>query len=274
MYDVPWASEPPRPLGIPLEPARWPWLAAVVAVSAVAAYRRRTGRAPAASPAVVDADRPRRRARPAARVVRRRAAAAAGGFAGDGQPAPHQRARRCAASPTTSQVLPDGPRPGRRRAERDQLTASTGTGRLRGRTRRHPTHRAPAPRPYLWGSRTPDEHGTGNDDERVVRAPARSPPTAVWPCRFRGAPTTATSWSSSCGRADGAGVVALGDRTPDRPARRRRGSRPSAVALDRDRRRRPARPARTGSASARSTPGPTRSAGSPSPDRGCVRSSR
>ncbi|MBJ7338620.1 arabinosyltransferase domain-containing protein [Mycolicibacterium sp.] len=213
-YDVPWASEPPRPLGIPLH-SPLPWLVAVVVLSVVI-HRRRPAAAPAGSPAVVVPT--------AVGVV---LALLLGSFA----VAPLRRpegslamanlhridgSRVCGLADDI-QVLPDGPVLAASNDGGEQLA---GFGAQAG----FPPD-APPPDPpgtgtsaYLWGSRTPDEHATGTLLSRWFDLPPQ-PANGGVAVSVSGRTDGANHLGFEFGRTDGPGVVPLGERTPvDRPA--------------------------------------------------------
>lgn len=214
VYDVPWPSEPPRPLGLPLNQP-WPWLAAVVVVSVVL-YRRRLVRAPAAGPAVTTLT--------AVGVV---LALLLGSFVA----APLRRpegslakinldrvagTRVCGLADDV-EVLPDGPR----------LTPSSEAGEQLAGFDRQTGYPADAPPPdppgtgastFLWGSHAPDVQATGSMTSPWFVLPPQ-PANGGVTVSVAGRTDGGNRLAFDFGRADGGGVAPLGDRTPvDRPA--------------------------------------------------------
>ncbi|TPG25637.1 arabinosyltransferase domain-containing protein [Mycolicibacterium hodleri] len=216
VYDVPWASEPPRPLGVPLN-SPVPWLIAALAGSALVHRRRRrlTGIA-AGSPNIVVVT--------ALGVV---VTLLLGSFiaaplrrpAGSLAVANLHRiegSRVCGLADDV-QLLPDGP----------VLSASDDGGEQLTGFRRQAGFLPAAPPPdplgtgtsaYLWGSRTPDEQATGSMTSTWFDLPPLAANGGV-AVSVSGRTDGANRLGFEFGRADGARVVTLGERTPvDRPA--------------------------------------------------------
>ena len=216
VYDVPWASEPPRPLGIPLN-SPLPWLVVVLAGSALLhRRRRRLAAASAGSPNVVVVT--------ALGVV---LTLLLGSFiaaplrrpAGSLAVANLHRiegSRVCGLADDV-QLLPDGP---------VLAAADDGGEQLTGfRSQAGFLPAAPPPDPlgtgtstYLWGSRTPGEQATGSMTSRWFELPPQPADGGV-AVSVSGRTDGANRLGFEFGRADGGRVVALGERTPvDRPA--------------------------------------------------------
>jgi arabinosyltransferase B len=212
VYDVPWASEPPRPLGIPLDNPL-PWI--VIIVASALLHRRRPAQASTGSPAVV--------AVVAIGVV---LALLLGSFVA----APLRRpegslavvnlhrltdSRVCGLADEV-QLLPDGPR----------LSTVGGGDQLAGFVVQggYPPN-APPPDPpgtgastYLWGSRTPDDRVTGSMTSAWFALPPQ-PANGGVALSVSGRTDDGNGLTFEFGRSGGADVVPLGDRTPvDRPA--------------------------------------------------------
>ena len=218
VYDVPWAGEAPRPFGIALNDPL-PWLAAVVALTALLAIRHRAARAAAGSPAVVTLT--------AMAVV---LALVLGSFAA----APLRRSegslamvnlRRLTGSKVCGladdvQVLPDGA-PLAVASGDDQLTGFTAQG---GYLASAPPPDAPGTgaSAYLWGSRGPDDaHGaeqTGTMTSAWFDLPPQ-PANGGVAVSVSGRTGEGNALVFELGRSEDADVVPLGERTPvDRPA--------------------------------------------------------
>ena len=214
VYDVPWPSEPPRPLGLSLNQP-WPWLVAVVVVSALL-YRRRLARAPAAGPAVMTltavgavlalllgsfVSAPLRR--PEGSLARINLDRIAG-------------TRVCGLADDV-EVLPDGPRLSPSSEGGEQLT---GFDRQTG----YPAD-APPPDPpgtgastFLWGSHAPDVRATGTMTSPWFVLPPQ-PANGGVTVSVAGRTDGGNQFAFEFGRADGGTVAPLGERTPvDRPA--------------------------------------------------------
>lgn len=214
VYDVPWATEPPRPLGIPLA-SPWPWLFAVAVGCVLVALRHRPARATTGGPAVVVVI--------ALGVV---LAVLLGSFVA----APLHRPEGSLAMINLHrligggvcgladdvQVMPDGP----------LLAAAGGADRLTGFTAGGGyLPAAPPPDPpgtgaarYLWGSRTPGDEATGSMTSAWFALPPQTANGGV-AVSVSGRTDGGNELTFELGRSDGAAVSALGDRTPvDRPA--------------------------------------------------------
>jgi len=208
VYDVPWAAEPPRPLGVALN-SPLPWIVAVAAVTLVG---RRLARAPAVTTVI---------------AVGTALALLLGSFVA----APLRRSEGSLATVNLNrltgrgvcgladdvEVLPDGPR----------LTASADGGEQLAGFDRGAGYPADAPPPdppgtgtstYLWGSLTPDARSTGH---------ARSPWFVLPPQPANGGVTVSVAGRTDggnrlafeFGRAGDDGVTPLGETVPvDRPA--------------------------------------------------------
>lgn len=214
VYDVPWATEAPRPLDIPLNNPL-PWLAVAVAVAVFATVRHHAARASAGSPAVVVIT--------AVGVV---LALLLGSFV----VAPLRRQQgslalinlhRLTGSKVCGladdvQVLPDGPLLSVASGE-DQLTGFAARGGY--------LPDAPPPDPpgfgastHLWGSRTPGAEATGTMTSAWFALPAPTTNGGV-AVSISGRTDDGNALVLELGRSNGAGVDTLGDRTPvDRPA--------------------------------------------------------
>jgi arabinosyltransferase B len=214
LYDVPWASEPPRPLGIPLNNPL-PWLVVVILVS-VLLRRRHLARAPAGSPAV---------------VVLTAVAMVLTLLLGSFVAAPLRRQQgslaminvhRVTGSKVCGladdvQVLPDGPTLSAAAGGSEQME---GFGRQAGYLPAAPPPDRPgtAPSTYLWGSRIPDQQATGRMTSAWFVLPPQPADGGV-ALSVSGRTDGGNQLAFEFGRSDGAGVVALGDRAPvDRPA--------------------------------------------------------
>ncbi|KAA0101896.1 hypothetical protein CIW49_00535 [Mycolicibacterium sp. P1-18] len=214
VYDVPWPSEPPRPLGMPLNQP-WPWLAVVV-VTAALLYRRRLAKAVAAGPAVttliavgavlalllgsfVAAPLRRPQGSLAALNLDRVAGTRVCGLADD------------------VEVLPDGP---------TLLPSGDGGEQLTGFARQsgYPAD-APPPDPpgtgastLLWGSHAPGVEATGSMTSPWFVLPPQ-PANGGVTVSVAGRTDGGNQFVYDFGRAGGGGVATLGERTPvDRPA--------------------------------------------------------
>ena len=214
VYDVPWPTEPPRPLDVSLA-SPWPWLFAVVIGCLLVAIRHRAARVATTSPAVVVllalgvvlavllgsfVAAPLRRPEGSLAMINlhRLTGAAVCGLADD------------------VQVLPDGP----------LLAPVQGIDRLVGfAAGRGYLADAPPPDPpgtgaatYLWGSRTPGDAATGSMTTAWFALPPQ-PANGGVALSVSGRTDGGNQLTFELGRADGADVVPLGDRTPiDRPA--------------------------------------------------------
>lgn len=214
VYDVPWATEPLRPLGIPLN-GPLPWLVAVIGLSTLVAVRRRAARAVAGSPTVLVITAvsavlvlllgsfvaaPLRRPQGSLALVNLHRLTGRGvcGLADD------------------VQVLPDGP-PLFAASGVDQLTGFTAQGGY--------LPAAPPPDPpgtgastYLWGSRAPSEQVPGSLTTAWFALPPQ-PANGGVAVSVSGRTDDGNELSFELGRSDDTGVEAVGERTPvDRPA--------------------------------------------------------
>ncbi|WP_284229096.1 arabinosyltransferase domain-containing protein [Mycobacterium antarcticum] len=215
VYDVPWAMEPPRPLGIPLNNPL-PWLVAVVALSILVHRGRHLGRGPAGSPAVVV---------PLALCVV--LALLLGSFVAAPLRRPEgslaminlhriEGSRMCGLADDV-QVLPDGPV---LQISADGGEQSTGFDRQAGFL-----PAAPPPDPpgigtstHLWGSRAPDERATGTLMSAWFVLPPQ-PANGGVAVSVSGRTDGANRLGFEFGRSGGAGVSPLGDLVlVDRPA--------------------------------------------------------
>jgi len=214
VYDVPWSSEPPRPLGLSLNQP-WPWLAAVVAVSTLLC-RRRLARAPAAGPAVMTLT-----ALGAVLVLLLGSFVAAPLRRPEGSLATMNLDRvagtRVCGLADDVEVLPDGPRLSPSGEGGEQLA---GFDRQSG----YPPD-APPPDPpgvgastFLWGSYAPDDRTTGSMTSPWFALPAQ-PANGGVTVSVAGRTDGGNRLTYDFGRADGGRVVPVGERTPvDRPA--------------------------------------------------------
>ena len=211
VYDVPWATEPPRPLGIPLnQPLTW--LAATAALSVVV---RRGGRVVRA-PAVVVLT--------AVGVV---LALLLGSFAA----APLRRSQGALAMTNLHrlrgdrpcglaedvQVLPDGPILATAAGQVDRLDGfAAQTGYLP--TAAPPDAPGTGTSTHLWGSRTPDERATGSMTSAWFVLPPL-PDSGGLAISVSGRTDDGNSLTFEFGTSGGQGIVGLGDVAPvDRPA--------------------------------------------------------
>lgn len=213
LYNVPWASEPPRPLGIPLN-RPLPWIVAVGAVSVLAHRHRRRALAGAPAAATLVA-------------IGTTLALLLGSFVA----APLRRpegslamidlnritgSRVCGLADDV-QVLPDGPT---LVASADGGERLTGFAAQTGYLPAAPPPDAPGvgTSTYLWGSRTPDAEATGTMTSAWFVLPPQPADGGV-AVSVSGRTDGGNELSFDFGMADGTGVRLLGERSPvDRPA--------------------------------------------------------